>query len=211
MLITRITKTKNKAKLYLDNGETITIRCDVIFNNALRKGDEVNDEFISSLLNQNDQHDAKDTALRLLARRPHSKKELERKLYIRKFSKEIISSVITNLENNNYLDDEKFSNEFAEEKQKKKHLGKNRIKIHLKEKGVTSEIIDKILNERDDNEEFNNALFLAEKKISILKEKEDERKTIQRIYSYLQLKGFNFDVIRGVIAKIFKSENYNEN
>lgn len=208
MLITKIIKLKNKAKIFLDNNNTVIIRYDVFIKNGLRKGDEINDEFISSLLDQNDNFSAKETAFRLLTRRHHSRKELERKLLSRKFNKETIKTILNDLENNNYLDDEKFSHEYAEEKLNKKHLGKNLIKAHLKEKGVSSEIISKTLDDRTEFEEFENAVILAEKKIALLKDREDEKKTIQRIYSYLQLRGFNYEIIRKVIDHLLKPENY---
>lgn len=210
MLITKIIKLKNKAKIFFDNKDNLIIRYDVVVKNGLRKGDEIEEKFISSLIDQNENFTAKETAFRLLTRRHHSKKELERKLLARKFNKEIVNHILQELENNNYLDDEKFSREFTEEKLSKKHLGRNLIKARLKEKGVSSEIISMTLNERSDDEEFSNALFLAEKKLAVLKTREDENKIVHRIHSYLQLRGYSYDIIRKVLDQLLKPENYSE-
>lgn len=210
MFIAKIIKLKNKAKIFFDNKDSVIIRYDVVVKNGLRKGDEINDKFISSLLDQNENFTVKETAFRILTRRHHSKKELERKLLLRKFNKDVVHNIVSDLESNHYLNDEEFSREFTEEKLNKKHLGKNLIKSQLKEKGVSNEIISKTLNDRNESEEFDNALLLAEKKLTSIKSMEDEKRAIQRIYSYLQLKGFNYDIIRKVIDKLLKPENYSE-
>jgi regulatory protein len=209
MLITKIVKIKNNVKIFFDNKDSLTIRYDIFVKHGLRKGDEINEEIISSLLVQNDNFTVKETAFRLLTRRPHSKKELEKKLLARNFNREIIYSVTNDLENNHYLNDEKFSQDFVQEKQKKKHLGKNQIKAKLKEKGIPDEIINENLNKITDSEEFESAMIIARKKLSQLKNMEDLKKKKQRIYSFLQLKGYNFEIIRKVTENLLKPESFN--
>lgn len=203
MLIKNINKIKENVHIILDNEEKVILRYEVFLKNGFRKGDQINQNDIAMLIRQNQLFYIKESAFRFLGRRLHSAKELEKKLQSKKYDKELINEVIKELRDSVYINDERFAREYAEEKIKKKMLGVNRVKMELMGKGVSREIIDSVLNENENNDEIDNALKLAEKKLQIMKGRNlDKLKINQRLYSYLASKGFNYEIIRAVLDKL---------
>ena len=205
MKIETIAKVKNSIKITLDNGEKLFLRYEVFLKNGIRKEDELSEEEIARLIRQNQFFYVKESAFRFLGLRIHSEKELQRKLSAKKYDKEIIASVIKELKENNYLDDELFAREFSEEKTNKKAFGQNKVKAELKQRGISQEIIDKVLEVKSAQTELDNAQMLAEKKLSSLNSRNvDKKKIVQRLYSFLLSKGFDFDVIKAVVNKVLE-------
>ncbi len=86
-------------------------------------------------------------ALRLLARREHSRLELGRKLSPHAESAQAIESLLADLENRKQLSDERFASERAHSLSRK--FGAARIRYDLKAKGVDAQLIDRISSEGD--------------------------------------------------------------
>lgn len=203
MIIRSINKIKDNVHMLLDNDQKIILRYEVFLKNGFRKGDEISENDIADVIRQNQLFYIKESAYRILGRRLHSYKELERKLASRKYDKALIKQVLDDLLSNLYLDDERFAREYSEEKLKKKMLGMSRIKLELREKGVSQDIIERILSENSASDETENALKLAEKKLSSLKGRNlDKMKLNQRLYSFLASKGFNYDLIKTVLDRL---------
>ena len=68
--------------------------------------------------------------------------------------------------------------------------------------------LDEAISEIDYNAEFENALYLAQKRYDRVKN-EDPKKAYAKIANHLAYKGFNYDIIKSVLNKIFKN-NYND-
>ena len=62
-------------------------------------------------------------------------------------------------------------------------------------------------DEIDYDAEFENALYLAEKRYARVKN-EDPKKAYAKVANHLAYKGFNYDIIKSVLNKIFKSDDY---
>jgi len=147
----------------------------------------------------------KQIAYRFLSYRPRSKKEVERKLKEKKISGENISSIISLLEKNHYLNDREFTLNWVKYRMENRPLGRRSLEYELREKGVDSEIIKDSLDEvyTGEFDEYEVAVRLAEKKISSLNKRKIEDNVIKRrLFSYLQRKGFSYDTIERVIENI---------
>lgn len=202
MLISNINKVKNNVRILLDNGEKIFLRYEVFLKNGFRKGDEINEEEIAGLIRQNQFFFIKESAYRFLGIRLHSEKELQRKLLSKKYDKDIVASVLKELKDNNYLDDELFAREYSDERINKKSIGPNRVRLELKSKGVASEVIDRIMQDKAGSPDSESAYQLVQKKLQSSKYKDlDKRKLSQKLYAFLLSRGFDFDVIKEVVNK----------
>jgi len=133
-------------------------------------------------------------ALKYLALKPRSRKELEKKLSEKKFGEETIRLALKQIDNWGYLNDEEFAKSFLE---LKKFSGKGKIFIfrELKRKGVDEEIIKKILSQFYTNEEEHEiALSLVKKKFPDFP-KLKSRKEIIKLKNYLLQRGFSWETI----------------
>ena len=149
-------------------------------------------------------------ALKYLALKPRSRKELEKKLSEKKFGEETIRLALKQIDNWGYLNDEEFAKSFSE---LKKISGKGKIFIfqELKRKGVDGQIIKKILSRFYTNEEEHKiALSLAKKKFPGLfkfppeadpPSAEKSRKEIIKLKNYLLQRGFSWEIINELFCQ----------
>lgn len=94
----------------------------------------------------------------------------------------------------NYLNEERFTRSYIRGKFYIKHWGRNKIKINLKQKGITEKLISKCMDEIDDSDyektiKRSYSDYFSKQKG--LKEYQKKSNTIR----YLLSKGFEYDVI----------------
>jgi len=86
-------------------------------------------------------HIARDAALRLLARREHSRLELTHKLRLRAFSEHVITELIETLASENLQSEERFTEMFVHAR-RERGRGPVRIRVELRERGVPDSLVD---------------------------------------------------------------------
>lgn len=209
MKIDRVSRKDEKnVSVYFDNGERLILSEDTFYSSGLRKGDEISGDRFSFFIEQNILYHIKQRALSFLARRFHSEKELLIKLKTKAYEERLIKIVLSDLREKSFIDDQVFANHFIEEKLKKKRWGKNKIRAALFSKGVSSSIIDDVLQSFNSEEDQNEvALSLAKKKFENLKLREtDSKKLKQKIISFLLSRGFDYEVSSGAVNKIIEQD-----
>lgn len=113
------------------------------------------------------------------------------------------------LQEEGYLNQQRFSHSFTRGKSTIKKWGKNKIKMHLKLKGVNDETINQSLQTIDSDEYFEVAKRLALKKIHSLTRETDKNVMFQKVVRYLLSKGYEFDIAMRVLnyLKLNPDEN----
>lgn len=142
---------------------------------------------------------AYDRALKLLALREHSYKELETKLKERGFNKSEIEDALSLLVEENYLSEERFVRAFVSSRMRKNVEGKTILLSRLSEKGVTREVAEPIIEEYWESEEYLEPLY---KKWNSIREKSGEEKATLKMKS----KGFSSYEIREAIERFSDGE-----
>ena len=103
---------------------------------------------------------------------------------------EFSQDIIERLVEKKYLNDKTFAEWYVENRFVKKGISKKRLKMELMKKGISKEIIDEVLDARNDEEEI-------EKMIAKKRAKYDDEKLIQ----YLCRQGFSYDLVREKVAE----------
>jgi regulatory protein len=127
----------------------------------------------------------------LLARREHSRAELERKLGPHAGSPAVIAGVVEALVQKKQLSDERYAEERARTMSRK--YGAGRIRQELKAKGVDRETIDRISSAG----ELERARAILDRKF---REPAATREERARRMRFLQGRGFSFDIIRSLLS-----------
>lgn len=130
-------------------------------------------------------------ALRLLARREHSRAELGRKLSPHAESREAVEVLLDSLEQKKQLSDERYVAERARVLSRK--YGAARIRQDLKAKGIAREAIDRISSEG----ELERARGILARKYREPAATREERAKRMR---FLQSRGFSSDTIRALMS-----------
>lgn len=144
---------------------------------------------------------AKRIAYQLLKFRSRSEKEIRDRLRQKGFPSEVIKQTIELLYRFKYLSDSEFASQWANSRLAKP-LGLRRIAFELREKGISSEIIeDTFTGIKEKYKEYDTVMELARPKFKKMKGIE-EYKAKQRIYSFLARRGFNLDTINEVMENL---------
>jgi len=126
-------------------------------------------------------------ALRLLARREHTRTELERKLAPHAESSEAVHGLVSRLKEKNQLSEERFAEERARVLSRK--YGAARIRQDLKAKGVSAELIARFSSSDD---ELQRAREILERKYRAPAVTREEKAKRMR---FLQSRGFSSEII----------------
>ena len=126
--------------------------------------------------------------------------EVEQKLRQLNAIPDEISKIISALEEDDFLNDERFAKLFVSGKFRIKRWGKNKIRAELKMKRVSNEKIQKALDDIDREEYLKTIQHIAAKKGKEIKNQELRIKK-QKIGMFLLSRGFESGLIWKVLKK----------
>lgn len=127
--------------------------------------------------------------------------EVRRKLYEKEISGEKAEELIEYLITEKFLDEERYAKAFARGKFRLKKWGRNRIKLELKMRQISEELIRKGLSEIDPEEYYDTLLSETEKKWEKTTEADLFKKRF-KVVGYLMQKGFEQDLVQEALASI---------
>lgn len=129
--------------------------------------------------------------------------EVKEKLYSFGLRKTEVEELLSQLIEDNYLNEERYAAMFAGGKFRMKQWGRVKIKYELKQKQVSEYCIKKAMKEIDEEDYLKTLHKLAEVKWNSVKgEGVNHFVKMSKTTDYLLQKGYEMDLVRGVIAKL---------
>ena len=151
---------------------------------------------------------AKNTVFRLLNFRERSEKEIRDKLKTKSISSKTTDQCIKYFKELSLVDDRQFAQKWINYRLSKP-FGINRIRLELKQKGISPEILEETLTQAQENfNEFDIVLELSQRRLEKYKNI-DTNKAKQRLYGYLSRRGFSTSSIKKTLIELFN--NYDDN
>ncbi len=141
-----------------------------------------------------------DTALKFLAARAHTVREVERHLDEHQFGEFEVQQVIDRLLELSYLDDAAYAREFMRTRLATKPISRNKLKEQLLQHEIPMDTISEALGAIDDAQEYENALLVATKharQLSRYEPKERYERLMQRMIG----RGFTYEDSRRAIEQ----------
>ena len=200
---------QNKIHISIDGEYLLTV--DEIFwaDSGYVSGDEIDDEELTAFQEAAGSRIAFNSAMNSLDMRDHSVRELKQKL-LRKHEQEHVDSAVERLLELGLLDDSRFAANYARELYTYKKYGRNRIKSELYRKGISSDIINDVLDEIFESEEADN----VERIVDIIRKKyynkmvdENSRR---KVFAALMRLGYSFSDIKEAMSEFSDDEYYEE-
>lgn len=139
--------------------------------------------------------DLRERALRLLARREHSRAELARKLQASGFDAGDVQPLLDEFEKRNWLSDRRFAESWVADHRAK--AGSVKLAFELRQRGVADDIIQSVLEENHDSE-IVRAREIWQRKFRSPPADAAEKARQMR---FLQGRGFALDVIRRIMDR----------
>jgi regulatory protein len=137
-------------------------------------------------------------ALNLLSRRDHTTAELQRKLAGRGFSAESIAALLELLAGKGYLDDKRFAERWTEAAIRNGRGYGLRIRQELQKRGIPREIAaEAVAVAAAEYPEHESLATIVSRRFSAFDPASAPLKEKQRVYSYLQRRGFSIQAITG--------------
>jgi regulatory protein len=128
--------------------------------------------------------------------------EVKQKLYGYGLYKNEVELLISQLIEENYLNEERFAIAFAGGKFRIKQWGKTKIKYELKLKQVSEYCIKKALKEISDEDYEKTLQKLTAEKLESLKSEKNIFTKRSKLQNYLVGKGYEFDVVGRLVSSI---------
>jgi regulatory protein len=201
-------RTKEWYLIYLNDGREILSYIDFIVKFKVKVGKQLTEEQIKEMKSESEVILAKEIAYRFISYKPRTLKEVSDKLKAKGFQSDLVSKVVEELRNYGFINDLEYARNFVLNRSRSKTLGELALRRELLSKGISSEIVDEVLSERENLiDEFEIALDLAQGKLkqikSLKKRKKGRDEYKRRIYEFLLRRGFKLETINRVMREVF--------
>ena len=110
-----------------------------------------------------------------------------------------VEQIISQLIEEDYLNEERFAEAFARGKFRMKHWGRVKIRYEMKQKRITEYCIKKAMKEIDEDEYAATLNKLMDEKLRTLKSEKNVFMRKRKLTDYLMQKGYERDIISSVI------------
>jgi regulatory protein len=169
---------------------------------GLEVGLEVGDGDVARLERIDQYFRGKDKAVRLLALRPRTRREVRDALDALEISTSIRDGIIEELEESGLVDDERLAREFVRARSEFRSMGPHRLRHDLKKRGVRGSVVDAVLEDSFDAERQERlARDLVERKVG--GGPVDER-VVRRVAGMLRRKGYDYEIVNRISYELLQ-------
>lgn len=203
--VKKITRKRNQNfNLYLENykEEKIEIEKNTLFDSKVRKNTILTEKELDDFLEINERALCLNYAFRMLSYSQKTEKELRKKLREKNFKPDSIDRAIERVEELGLFNDNIIAESVVRSEINHKKKSKRAVINKLYCKGVDSETIKNAVEDISEDDEYENALYFAEKKLKSIKVEEDKFKKKRKIISALNYRQFSYDIIGKVMRKL---------
>lgn len=141
---------------------------------------------------------ARNTVLRSLSMAPRSRHQLWQTLERKQTDPDVANTVLDRLTEVGLIDDRAFAQMLVRARRSEKGLARRALKQELTLKGIDSHLIEEVLEGITDEEEFNRAVLLVQKKLKSMSALTNETK-VRRLAGLLARKGYSSGVTFAVV------------
>ena len=142
-------------------------------------------------------------ALRFLEARPRSIAEVRTRLGRKEFAPEAIDAAIARLAELELLDDAAFARYWVENRQAYRPRGAGALRDELRRKGIDADVTAEVLDDVLTGDEAASASGLARAALHKYAGSLDRNAFTRRMGSYLQRRGYTFEVIRPIVDQLW--------
>lgn len=164
----------------------------------LHKGQALSDADIVALRGDDEVERAVVRATRFLATRPRSEFEVRQALTRKDVPQPVIESALERLRALGYLDDLAFAEFWVSNRRQFKPLSARALRYELRQKGISSDIIDTVLQTQDEEEDAYRAAQAQFRRVRAASRAELR----QKLMMFLARRGFSPRVSRDALARL---------
>lgn len=194
-LISPQKKDKTRCNIELDGRFFCGMKLDVVLKNGLKVGMIIDTDFLSRLQFESEKLTALDKALKHISVSMKTEQELRAFLKSKGYVEEVVNYAIEKTKDYGYVNDEAFASSYSEGALKRK--GSRRVRLELRQKGLSEQVIDSALSSLTDEAESAKQCLAKYMRGKIV-----DAATIQKAYRNLLSKGFDYDTASQAIESL---------
>lgn len=191
---------KRRFNVFADGSFSFTVDKDVAMQSGLQVGQDLSGDQIENLEQASLLRGCFDAALRYLSHRPRSEAEVRWRLFRHGFGNDVVNGTISKLKERGLIDDVAFAQFWKDNRMLFSPRSRQLIKLELRQKGIDAEIANEMT---DDLDEEASAYKAGLKKARLLTFS-DYNEYRCYLSGYLRRRGFDYEVISSVIAKLWQ-------
>ena len=196
MIITNITmqsKNIDRVNLYVDGSFYCGASRIAVYNHKLEIGVEIDKATLDKVIFDSDKDKAFDYALTYISKYTPTAKILTNKLYEKGYGKVIVDYTVDKCKNYGYINDEEYARSYVALNSNIK--GKTRLKMELRNKGVSEDIIERALSQMQSNDSCQELAKKHSKNQDI-----HDPKYRAKLIRFLQYRGYEWEDISQALA-----------
>jgi len=192
----------NRFNLYIDNNFALGLSA--IVAAKLHVGQTVDASQLAAVEHEEAFESAREAALRFLESRPRSSMEVKLRLRKKEIADTIIDEVITRLQEVGLIDDVAFARYWVENREEFRPRAGRALKFELKRKGLSNEIIDRVVKNVDENESAYRAGTARAARWRNL----DRREFFEKLVAFLVRRGFSYEVAKDAAKQLWDETHH---
>ena len=190
-------KRRGWVEVWLDGEPRFDVSSAVARERGLRVGRTIDASEIRTIVAIDARRSAMQIATSMLARRPHSEREVRRRLGMRRFDAALIDEIIVKLKSARLIDDSEFARAWVDSRDRCSPRGRRLIASELRARGVEVAVATSAVAEVSEEDA---AYRLASRRVRALAQL-DYRTFREKLGAHLQRKGFRWDVSRATVTR----------
>lgn len=194
-------KNKTRVNIYVDGEFFCGLNSEVLFSNQIKVGSEVDEQRLKALIFESEVKKGVSYVFGLLAKKPYAEREIRTKLYQKGYSSEATQKIIETIKEYKLIDDSDYAKTYVDSNKTK---SKREIEFNLSQKGIDKHIIQNAVNDIENDDEMAKIDIITAK---YMKNKPKTSENLQKLFRYLQGKGFEFELIKNKISKLKEQVN----
>jgi len=197
-------KDSQRVNVFVDGEFAIGISLTTITKTGLHVGKQLSAEEFAKLEETESGDKAYLAALRFLEARPRSIAEVRARLGRKDFAPEAIDAAIARLAELELLDDAAFARYWVENRVAYRPRGAGALRDELRRKGIDADVTAEVLNDNVlAGDESASAWGLARGALRKYAGSQDRNAFTRRMGSFLQRRGYTFEVIRPIVDQLW--------
>jgi len=196
----RAGRSRQRVNVFLDGKFAFSLEAEVAVKEGLQVGQELSSSQIEALVRSDHFHRCLNAAVHYLSYRPRSESEVRERLQRRGFDGDSIEAVITKLKEQGLVSDIAFAQFWKDNRESFSPRSQWLTKLELRRKGVTTDIIDQVVDEVGDADNAYRAALSKARGLPL----SDYQGFRRRLGDYLKRRGFGYAVINHTVERIWQ-------
>jgi len=191
-----------RVNILLDGKFAFSLEAEVAAKEGLRVEQTLSDEQIEELVRSDHFHRCHSAAVHYLSYRLRSESEIRERLRQRGFDGDTLEAVITRLNERGLVDDMAFAQFWKDDRETFSPRSRWLTRLELRRKGVANDIIDKVVDDIDDDYSAYRAALGKARNLP----RSDYQSFRRRLGEYLKRRGFSYGVINHTVERIWQDQ-----